>query len=89
MVMTCALPSESAVDLNELPQNRRSALNDVGYHAGGGNVLPSPPKSLQEFGGVRGTRVESRGIDEDVESFPHQQFDRRARLSVNFDIAAA
>ena len=52
---------------------------------GDGKPFPSHPQCLHECGGFRGTRVESRGIDEDVEGCAHQQFDQKARLSVTFE----
>ena len=57
---------------------------EAGSRPGGGNALPSPPECVQEYGGSQGTRVESRRIDEDVESCSHQQFDRKSAHSRQF-----
>ena len=68
-------PHEEA-SREELSGNR--GATEVGSRLGDGNVLPSPPTCLHECGGFRGTRVESSGIDEDVERRSHPQSDQKS-----------
>jgi len=56
----------------------------VGSRASGGKPFPSPPQYLHECGGSRSTGGERRGIDEDVESCSHQQFDQKSATLGDF-----
>src|SRR6266545_7739544 len=48
------------------------------------NRFPTPPKCLHKLGGFGGNLEERRGIDEDVESGAHQQFDQKSACSRQF-----
>jgi hypothetical protein len=59
--------------------------NSVGLAAaaGNGNGFPAP-QCLHKLGRFRGNQKESRGVDGDVESAPHQQLDRKNATSCRF-----
>jgi hypothetical protein len=48
---------------------------------GAGTGFPAPPQCLHKLGRFRGSRGEPRGVDEDVETGSHQQFDRKSACS--------
>jgi hypothetical protein len=52
--------------------------------ASAGKGFPAPPKCLHKLGRLGRTRVERSGIDEDVESASHQQFDQKRARSRQF-----
>ena len=76
-----AARTHTAANARLAPTLSGDVVNRSRLTTGAGNGLPSPPQCLHECGGFRGTRVESRGVDEDVESCAHQQFDQKNATS--------
>lgn len=69
--------SPGASHLEAPGEGSRRPVRATGF----GNWFPTPPQCLQKVGRFRGNGGEASGVDEDVESAAHQQFDRKSATS--------